>query len=801
MIGGTDPGAGNIIAFNGSGLTLAPSNVAVSSNSVHDAILSNLIYSGGSTDLKRIGIDLNNDGVTQNTPGGPHTGANDLQNFPVLTSATSDGISSTTINGTFNSTPNHSFLIQFFSSIAPDPSGYGEARVFLGSTTVMTDGSGNATFSATLSIGVGARVSITSTATDVTVVGSPPAPVNDTSEFSADIPVVVTGTADLSIGILATPNPVIAGNPLTYSLTVTNHGPNTATEVVLSDELPNGVTFVSANPSQGTAAEGGGLVVANLGAINSGASATMTVVVTPNFSGNILDTARVFADQADPNFLDNTISASTTVQDADAGVLQLALASITVAENAGSVMITVNRVSGTNGAVSVHFATSDGTAIMGTNYAATSGNLNFAAGDTSKTFSIPIFDDRKVLGNQTFTLALSAPTGGSSLGTPVAATITLTEVDRGRGSVSADYNGDGRTDIGVYGPYGPNGVGRIAVLLSGGGSINMPFGGPLDQPISGDFDGDGKTDIGVWGPYGPGGAERFAIQLSGGGSIVQTLGGPLDKPVIGAFDGDGKADLGVYGPYGPGGQGRLLVVEPGGGVIINRAFGGPLDTFVAGDFDGDGKTDIAVYGPYGPNGLNRFAIALSGGGSIVQTIGGPLDQPVSGDFNGDGKTDIGVFGPYGPNGLNRLAVMLSGGGSIVQTFGGPLDRFVSGDFDGDGKTDIAVYGPYGPNGVGRLAVVESSGGAINLAFGGPQDTPLPPPITTPFVSRVAIASAPGSGAPSLPEGGGSGGAGRAAVADFVVVIAPPNAPTGQDSTPSPRERSALVHDLALESLT
>jgi hypothetical protein len=385
----------------------------------------------------------------------------------------------------------------------------------------------------------------------------------------------------------------------------------------------------------------------------------------------------------------------------------------------------------------------------------------------------------------------------------------------------ADYNGDGRSEIGVYGPYGPGGIGRIAVQESGGGAINMPFGGPLDTPVVGDFDGDGKTDIGVYGPYGPNGANRFAILLSGGGAIVQTFGNPLDKPAIGDFNGDGKIDLGVYGPYGPNGNNRLLVMLSGGGTM-NATIGGPLDTFVPGDFDGDGKTDVAVYGPYGPNGLNRIAALLSGSGAIVKSFGGPLDQFVSGDFNGDGKTDIGVFGPYGPNGLNRLAVFLSGGGAVVQNIGGPLDHFVSGDFDGDGKTDIAVYGPYGPGGIGRIAVLESGGGAINMPFGGPKDIPLPPPIGISIVTTSAFAGlrvnpvlAPGAlpqvTEPSARAIGLSGGRAemaaspaRSHIEDIVFLVPAASsqvqAPTELLPSAAEHRRTVMLNDLSIENL-
>jgi hypothetical protein len=68
-------------------------------------------------------------------------------------------------------------------------------------------------------------------------------------------------------------------------------------------------------------------------------------------------------------------------------------------------------------------------------------------------------------------------------------------------------------------------------MLSGGGSFAKPFGGARDQFVSGDFDGDGKTDIAVYGPYGPGGIGRVAVQESGGGTINMPFGGPADTPL------------------------------------------------------------------------------------------------------------------------------------------------------------------------------------------------------------------------------------------------------------------------------
>jgi titin len=131
----------------------------------------NPIFSNGA-----LGIDLNGDGVTANAPG-VHGGANDTQNYPVLTSAVST-TSSTKITGTLNSLASQQFTIDFYANPSVDPSGFGQGKRYLGSVNVMTNASGNATISASLPIGGLAGQVITATAT---------ASSGDTSEFSKDV--------------------------------------------------------------------------------------------------------------------------------------------------------------------------------------------------------------------------------------------------------------------------------------------------------------------------------------------------------------------------------------------------------------------------------------------------------------------------------------------------------------------------------------------------------------------------------------------------------------------------------------
>jgi titin len=172
-IGGTAVGAGNRIANNGIGGIHIGNDP--SDQSIGNAILGNSIDSNG------FGIDLGTDGVTANSPGGPHTGPNDLQNAPVLASATSDS-ATTTIQGTLNSTPNRTFRIEFFSSPSVDSGGNCEGATYLGEQSVTTDSSGNVSFSASIPESTVSGQIITATATD---------PGGNTSEFSQGVQVLV----------------------------------------------------------------------------------------------------------------------------------------------------------------------------------------------------------------------------------------------------------------------------------------------------------------------------------------------------------------------------------------------------------------------------------------------------------------------------------------------------------------------------------------------------------------------------------------------------------------------------------
>jgi|SRR5579884_1030485 len=163
LVGGTDAGAANTIAFNlDHGVdVISGSGDSIFANSIHDNAV--------------LGIDLGDDGVTPNDDGDGDTGPNGLQNFPVVTSATTDTHSGTTVvEGSLDDTPDTGFTVELFASPSCDPSGNGQGTTFLAHFAVATQADGIGTFSRTVDdVPVGDV--ITATATD---------PAGSTSEFS-----------------------------------------------------------------------------------------------------------------------------------------------------------------------------------------------------------------------------------------------------------------------------------------------------------------------------------------------------------------------------------------------------------------------------------------------------------------------------------------------------------------------------------------------------------------------------------------------------------------------------------------
>jgi hypothetical protein len=165
-VGGTGAGQGNLIAFNnGAGV------VMYDDGTTNDSIRGNSIFSNG-----YLGINFNNAGVAGNHAGSA-VGPNELQNYPVITNAFGLG-GSTIVRGNLNSLATTAYFIDLYANVSPDYSGYGQGQTYLGTVSVATDGSGNASFAYTNTSANYAGQYISATATDAN---------GNTSEFSADV--------------------------------------------------------------------------------------------------------------------------------------------------------------------------------------------------------------------------------------------------------------------------------------------------------------------------------------------------------------------------------------------------------------------------------------------------------------------------------------------------------------------------------------------------------------------------------------------------------------------------------------
>jgi uncharacterized repeat protein (TIGR01451 family) len=126
------------------------------------------------------------------------------------------------------------------------------------------------------------------------------------------------GSADLKIAKTDSPDPVNVGSTLTYTIQVQNLGPDAASGVTVTDELPKGVDFVSATATTGQCAHKGKKVSCDLGTLSAptidyGNPPTLTVLVIPRQVGTISNTASVKGAPKDPVASNNKATATTRV--------------------------------------------------------------------------------------------------------------------------------------------------------------------------------------------------------------------------------------------------------------------------------------------------------------------------------------------------------------------------------------------------------------------------------------------------------------------------------------------------------
>ena len=466
-------GAGNIIAFNGG----AGVNVRDASN-LNNAILSNSIFSNNG-----LGIDLGvvPGVVTPNDSCDSDAGPNNLQNFPVLTSAViSAGV--TTIQGTLNSTGITTFTVQIFSNDGCDPTGFGEGQTPIGSTTVTTDAGCSARFSFTSSLPVEGQV-LTATATDSS---------GNTSEFSPCIGIVLAST-DLALTMSASSSTPKPGDKLTYTITVTNNGPQIASNVVVTDNLPAELTFLSCSSTGGGICGGTGntrIVTFLLMALNGTGTITFEATVIPSVTNGtkIENIATVTSSVDDVISSNNTVTLSVTVSttpipincpsnvrvDAAQGQTSAVLSypAPTIGGNPAGVIIACSPPSGSSfpvGATTVTCTATDAANNKGScGFSVTVNPFipnNPSLDKTAIDFGIPITLPNQNPPSDTFAIFNVAP---------AAVDVTLTSIRR----TGSDVNGGRITDpddSGFYTVFAVN-PGAADTRLSVGATASIPVG-------------------------------------------------------------------------------------------------------------------------------------------------------------------------------------------------------------------------------------------------------------------------------------------------------------------------------------
>jgi uncharacterized repeat protein (TIGR01451 family) len=135
---------------------------------------------------------------------------------------------------------------------------------------------------------------------------------NDGSEQSTASTCVEQSVIDLAVTKSGSPNPDTLPGNITWTMVVTNHGPDAATGVKIADPMPAGNTYVSSTTTKGTCT-GGALLQCSIGNMAVGESVVITLITTPSVAGTVTNTVTVVGNEQETNYANNIASASVLV--------------------------------------------------------------------------------------------------------------------------------------------------------------------------------------------------------------------------------------------------------------------------------------------------------------------------------------------------------------------------------------------------------------------------------------------------------------------------------------------------------
>jgi len=341
----------------------------------------------------------------------------------------------------------------------------------------------------------------------------------------------------------------------------------------------SGVTSVNYATSSGTAVAGSDFTAASgtlTWADGDASSKTFLIPIadTPPFSGS-KSFAVSLSDPASGAILGSPATSTVTISGSEtafAGTLHLSAATYAITQGTGALTVTVNRTGGTNGDISVNYATASGTAEAGRDFTSTSGTLTWASGDsTAKTFICPISSATPFSGSKSFTISLSSPGNGATISSPSKATVTIAgdassavgAVQFGASSYSVAQTAD-KVSITVNRTDGSTGAVGVAYATTGGtAKAGTNFTSTQGVLSWADGDASAKTftvAIGSSAPFS--GSKTFSVALS------QTTGGvDLGSPNTVNVNITGTAVGSVDGSGSPSAPQSLVMTRQGGNSI------------------------------------------------------------------------------------------------------------------------------------------------------------------------------------------------------------------------------------------
>jgi len=427
-------------------------------------------------------------------------------------------------------------------------------------------------------------------------------------------------------------------------------------------------------------------------------------------------------------------------------------------ENSGGAGVTVARVSGSTGAISVRYALSDGTATAGQDYVASSGTLSFLEGETTKSFFVPLLDDARIEGNETFIVTLSNPTGDAIIDSPTAAILILDD-DFGPGSLDTSFNTGGGAagtvsqirlqpdgkilvvgDFFAFGGFGAGNVARLnangsvdsAFVFSSSGT-DLPVRAVVDQfdgriAVGGEFttlDFVGRRHVSRLQTNGSPDA-NFSISAAENGAVLALASDGAGKVIAGGqftaptrrivrLNTDGSLDVSFNPDGGADGEVRALALLPNGRLLVGGSFSNVAGVSIRGlaRLMPNGLIDLSFQIGQGVIGaVNAIAVLPDGkilvGGEFTSAAG--VSRTRVALLNADGTLDR-AFNPASPNGAVSAVLAHRGKfyiGGLFTSVGGTARRNIA-RLNADGTLDTVFDPGIGPDGAVLSLAAQSTG--------------------------------------------------------------------------------------------